>query len=114
MTPQEKKLWYGFLRSYELPFVAQKVVGNYILDFYCRKVRLCVELDGGQHCETRAVRYDECRSLFLSIREIDVLRFSNREVNEEFEGVCETIHQTVESRRHDRHDVYLRDVLAKR
>ena len=51
MTPAEKALWFRFLREYPLPFVAQKVIGEYIVDFYCRRVRLSIELDGDSHYE---------------------------------------------------------------
>ena len=46
MPPWERKLWYEFLRYYPIRFQSQKVIGNYIADFYCAKARLVVELDG--------------------------------------------------------------------
>ena len=49
MTPWERKLWYEFLRSYPIRFQRQKAIGNYIVDFYCAKVGLVIELDGGGH-----------------------------------------------------------------
>ncbi|WP_165062739.1 endonuclease domain-containing protein [Adlercreutzia sp. ZJ154] len=101
MTWAEKKLWYKFLREYEPRFCAQKVVGNYILDFYCNKVRLCIELDGDSHYNTRAIRYDEIRTLYLEMEEIEVLRFTNTDIKESFEGVCVTIDQAVKRRRND-------------
>lgn len=51
MTDAEKKLWIKFLRGYPINFVCQKVIGPYIVDFYCRKVKLAIELDGSQHYE---------------------------------------------------------------
>ena len=47
MTPWERKLWYEFLRNYPMRFQRQKAIGNYIVDFYCAKIGLVVELDGG-------------------------------------------------------------------
>ena len=49
MTPEEKHLWYDFLRKYPTRFLRQKVIGNYIVDFYCAKANLVIELDGSQH-----------------------------------------------------------------
>ncbi len=148
MTRQERKLWYQFLKTYEFPFVTQKVMGNYILDFYCKKLHLSIELDGSQHFEPRALRYDRirttfletegqkvmgnyildfyCKKLHLSIEldgsqhfepralrydrirttfleteGIKELRFTNRDIDESFEGVCEIIHQEAQKRRPD-------------
>lgn len=101
MTNPEKKLWYRFLREYEIPFVSQKVIGRYIVDFYSRKVRLCIELDGGQHYEESGMEYDEQRTRYLEMNEIKVLRFSNNDVINEFEGVCTLIHNVAQSRRND-------------
>ncbi|MEI3231606.1 MAG: DUF559 domain-containing protein [Gordonibacter pamelaeae] len=51
MTEAEKILWFRFLREYPIRFSNQIIVGPYIVDFYCRKVRLSIELDGSQHYE---------------------------------------------------------------
>ena len=101
LTEMEKKLWYGFLRTYPIPFVYQKIIGNYIVDFYCRTVRISIEIDGSQHFTEEALEYDARRTLFLEIYEIKELRFTNYEINNNFEGVCECIHQAVENRRND-------------
>ncbi len=101
MTPWEKKLWFEFLGEYEVPFVAQKVIGNYIIDFYSRRVRLAIEIDGGQHFDLRQKRYDETRTTYLETLEIKVLRFTNNEIKDDFDGVCEVIHGEVVKRRHD-------------
>ena len=101
MTEAEKRLWYRFLREYPIPFVNQKVIGNYIVDFYCKKVRLSIELDGSQHYEERGLAYDAVRTTFLETLEIYELRFPNDIVFENFDGVCQVIHDTVQSRRHD-------------
>lgn len=101
MTPQERKLWFEFLAAYEAPFRAQKVIGNYIVDFYCRKAHLSIELDGGQHFEDENVEYDKTRTVFFETREIKELRFTNRDIAENFEGVCEVIDMEVRKRRND-------------
>lgn len=113
MTTAEKKLWLLFLREYQVPFVAQKVVGNYIVDFYCRKTRLSIELDGSQHYEPKNLAYDRTRTSYLEMIEIKELRFPNTVVFENFEGVCEVIHNEVEARRNDRVSVPLSLVKDK-
>lgn len=113
MTPAERRLWFGFLRGYPVSFRPQKVVGRYILDFYSRKVRLAVELDGGQHFDRNSMQYDEQRTRFLEMNEIKVLRFSNNDVFEYFEDVCEVIHQQVCLRRNDYSDNNFQKLLKK-
>lgn len=76
-------------------------MGNYILDFYCKKLRLSIELDGSQHYESRHREYDFMRTLYLESEGVKELRFSNLEVDQEFEGVCEVIHREAQLRRPD-------------
>ena len=52
MTAEEKQLWYQFLKKTPFTFHRQKVIGAYIVDFYCAKAMLVIELDGTQHYET--------------------------------------------------------------
>lgn len=113
MTLYERKLWFEFLRGYEIPFVTQKVIGNYILDFYSRRVRLAIELDGGQHFDVQQMKHDEIRSIYLETLEIKVLRFTNNDVWENFDGVCESIHREVCRRRNDFHHVPLEMLVQK-
>lgn len=114
MTWAEKRLWFGFLREYDPPFRPQKVVGNYILDFYCNKVRLCIELDGESHYNSHAERYDDIRTIYLNMEEIEVLRFTNLDIRESFEGVCIAIDQAVKRRRNDLHSSSFKALLNKR
>ena len=51
MTKEERKLWYEFLQQHPCQFHRQVTVGRYILDFYCSKAKLAIELDGSQHYE---------------------------------------------------------------
>ena len=90
-TKQENRLWYDFLRKHRLQFYRQKVIGHYIADFYCPKARLIIELDGLQHGEKEAVEYDAIRTEWFNALGLSVLRFSNREVDDWFEGVCQRI-----------------------
>ena len=97
-TKQENHLWYDFLRNYRPRFTRQRIVNNYILDFYCHEAALAVEVDGSQHYEKEAADYDTARTEYLNGLGIEVMRFDNREVDGNFVGVCETIKMTVEER----------------
>ncbi len=91
MTKEERRLWYDFLRTYPVRFLRQRVIGNYIADFYCAQAKLVIELDGSQHYEADAAQKDAERTTFLEQYGLRVLRFANNEVNENFSGVCEYI-----------------------
>ena len=91
MTKEERRLWYDFLRTYPVRFLRQRVIGNYIADFYCAQAKLVIELDGSQHYEADAAQKDAERTAFLEQYGLRVLRFANNEVNENFRGVCEYI-----------------------
>ncbi len=98
MTPQEKHLWYDFLRDYRPRFYRQKPMLAYILDFYCPKAHLVVEIDGSQHFEEKAQAYDEKRSQRLQSIGIDILRYTNREIEASFESVCQSIDMAIKER----------------
>ena len=90
-TPAEKKLWYEFLRDLPYKFTRQKPLGGYVADFYCSSRRLVIELDGDSHYTDRAQRYDEERTVALELQGLRVVRFTNLEVVQNFESVCEEI-----------------------
>ena len=94
-TKEENRLWYDFFKSHRLQFYRQRIIGNYIVDFYCPNAKLVVELDGSQHYEKDAEEYDKLRTEYLNALEICVLRFSNKDINNNFEGVCENIENTI-------------------
>ena len=98
MTTEERHLWYDFLKTYPVQFKRQYPVGAYIVDFYCYRAKLVVELDGSQHCEPSAVEYDRKRTTYLQQQGLHVLRLSNRDVMEQFRSVCETIDTAVRDR----------------
>ena len=98
MTPHERKLWYLFLRKYPIKIYKQRIIGKFIVDFYCASAKLVIEVDGSQHYEPQGMAHDEERSVFLSSLGLDVLRFSNRDIDREFRGVCEQIDITIQSR----------------
>lgn len=68
MTKEERHLWYDFLRGYSVRFLRQKVIGKFIVDFYCAEAKLVIELDGSQHGEAEAIEYDSERTAFLKLR----------------------------------------------
>ena len=101
MTPHERKLWYLFLRKYPVKIYKQRIIGRFIVDFYCACAKLVIEVDGSQHYESQGIAYDAERSAFLSDLGLEILRFSNREIDREFRGVCEQIDIAVHNRLQD-------------
>ena len=91
MTKQERHLWYDFLKIYPVRFLRQKVIDNYVVDFYCHQARLIVELDGSQHYEPAESLRDAIRTERLENRGLTVVRIPNNAVTENFRGVCEYI-----------------------
>ncbi|MEE3492168.1 endonuclease domain-containing protein [Ruminococcus sp.] len=95
MTKEEKHLWYDFLKlyhqQYHIIFLRQKIIGNYIVDFYCPQAKLVIELDGSQHYEEDAELYDKIRTDFLNSLDIEVLRYTNRDIHTRFKEVCDDI-----------------------
>ncbi len=98
LTKGEKHLWYDFLRSYPVRFHRQYVIEQYIVDFFCPKARLIVELDGSQHYEPEAERYDKSRTEALNKYGFLVLRYSNLDIHRRFRNVCEDIDNHVQER----------------
>ena len=87
----ERKLWYEFLRLLPTKFTRQKPLGTYIADFYCASEQLVIEVDGDSHYTDEGARYDVWRTASLEREGIRVLRITNLEVMEQFEGVCQKI-----------------------
>jgi len=97
-TKEENRLWYDFLRTYPVRFNRQRIIGKYIVDFYCSKARLVIELDGSQHYEEKGVESDALRTRFMESLGLMVLRFTNLDIKRNFEGVCITIDEVVKKR----------------
>ena len=97
-TPEEARLWYQFLRKYPVRIHRQYVIGRYIVDFYCHKAKLVIELDGSQHCEPEKLEYDRVRTAHLEQDGLYVMRISNKDVSKQFRIVCEAIHEAITSR----------------
>jgi len=91
MTKQEKHLWHDFLRELPIKFQRQKAIGNYIVDFYCYKAKLVIEIDGSQHFEDAVLKYDNKRTEFLQSLGLNVIRFTNIDIDRNFDQVCENV-----------------------
>lgn len=96
MTSEERKLWYCFLSKHDLHFLRQKVIDNYIVDFYCSEVKLVIEVDGSFHYTESGIEYDQIRTNILSGYGLKVIRFSNHEMNFNFKLVCRKIEEELE------------------
>jgi very-short-patch-repair endonuclease len=90
-TKEENQLWYQFLRSHQVSFRRQKVIGRYIVDFYCPSAKLVIELDGSQHFEEKNLANEIKRQNFLKDKGYKVLRFINSDIWFNFSDVCRTI-----------------------
>ena len=97
MTEEEKILWYQFLKDYPIRFLRQKVIDNYIVDFYCSKAKLIIELDGSQHFTSEGKVSDAIRTGFIEKRGLKVLRISNNLIKNNFKGICAYIDNIVKN-----------------
>ena len=98
MTPQENHLWYDFLQHYPIKIYKQRIIDNFIVDFYCHGARFVIELDGSQHYTREGKAHDKSRTEVLEKYGIDVLRFSNKDIDEKFESVCNMIDKIINDR----------------
>ena len=98
MTKEERHLWYDFLKTLPVTIHRQKVIGDYIVDFYCASAKIVIELDGSQHYSPEGIASDKSRDEYLAGLGIDVLRYANSDVNNNFEGVCEHIRLLLEEK----------------
>ena len=89
LTPHEQKFW-NIIRNrkfYGYRFLRQYVLGDYIVDFICRKKKIIIEIDGGQHNAENNINYDDKRTQFLNSAGYKVIRFWNNEIDNDIEGV---------------------------
>lgn len=98
-TPAERKLWSELRRSQldGIKFRRQQGIGPYIVDFYCPKFKLVIELDGESHNSIDAKEYDTERTQFLSLFNLKVIRFSNDEVYKNMDAVIQKILKEIHS-----------------
>ena len=97
MTKEEKHLWYDCLSIFPIKFYRQKQIGNFIVDFYCEKAKLVIELDGSQHYNDEIKEYDIERTKYLKKYGLQVIRFTNLDIKDNFDGVCDAITKAVNS-----------------
>ena len=95
MTKEEKHLWYDFLKHLPQTVQRQKVIGKYIVDFYCANAKLVIELDGLQHYEEKGQKQDHERDKYLNEIGITVLRYSNTDIHNHFDDICTDILQHI-------------------
>ena len=98
MAKEEKHLWYDFLKDLSVTVNRQKVIGNYIADFYISSARIIIELDGSQHYTEEGEKSDAERDDYFRGIGIKVLRFTNLQIHENFNGVCIEILDAVDKR----------------
>lgn len=91
MTPEEKHLWYDFLKKLPLTVKRQHNIEKYIVDFYIASKKIAIEVDGRQHYTPENKAEDEARNALLATWGINVLRYSNKSIRENFNGVTSDI-----------------------
>jgi very-short-patch-repair endonuclease len=97
MTDAERLLW-SKLRGKQLKglqIYRQRIIGNYIVDFYCPKSKLIIEVDGGQHYANEGIKQDKTRDRYIMNQSFKVLRFSDKEVFENLDGVMGKIYENL-------------------
>ena len=95
MTREEKHLWYDFLKKLPVNVKRQHNIENYIVDFYVASKKLVIEIDGLQHTDPEHRKADEEREKNLSVWGITVLRYSNKDVIQNFDAVANDILQNL-------------------
>jgi very-short-patch-repair endonuclease len=97
MTDAERLVWSRIRRKQlkGLQVYRQRIIGNYIVDFYCPKAKLVVELDGGQHFTEEGLKKDAVRDVWINNQGFTVLRFSDEEVLSNLDGVLEKIYENM-------------------
>jgi len=93
MTPAERKLWFDFLRNFQFRVYRQRPIDNFIVDFYCAALKLVIEVDGNSHFTDDGQIYDQARTEKLAQYGLRVIRFTNQDVMNNFEAVCQQIQQ---------------------
>lgn len=92
MTKEEIKLWSKLRKNqFNVRFLRQKIIGNYVVDFYCHKANLIIELDGSQHYFERGLQKDKIRNEYFKSQGLKILRFSNNEILKNLDSVLKTI-----------------------
>lgn len=95
MTDAERLLWSKLRRKQvkNFQFYRQRIIGNYIVDFYCPSSKLIIEVDGGQHYQDEGDRRDKVRDDYMKNLGMKILRVLDREVLKNLHGVVERIYE---------------------
>ncbi|MGJ8683091.1 MAG: endonuclease domain-containing protein [Nonlabens sp.] len=98
-TESEDKLW-GYLKGKPLGFKfrRQHPFNLYVLDFYCHKLKLAIEVDGGYHFKRLQQKKDRARTLDISKYNVEVIRFTNDEILDNYDVVTEKIKTVIEEK----------------
>ncbi|MDZ8082600.1 MAG: endonuclease domain-containing protein [Nostoc sp. DcaGUA01] len=97
MTSAEKKLWNNYLKNLKFRVLKQRPINNFIVDFYCPNFKLVIEVDGDSHFTQEGKDYDSERTAILAGYGLKVMRFTNDDVLNNFEGVCQKIDEVINS-----------------
>jgi len=95
MTKAERKLWYDFLRNLDIKVLRQQPINEFIVDFYIASKKLVIEIDWETHRKDEEINYDKKRTNILESLWLHVIRFTNDEVYNNFEGVCNEINDVI-------------------
>ena len=101
MTRHERHLWYDFLRTYPIKIYKQRIIGNYIADFYCASAKLVIELDGSQHFTDEGIENDQIRDEFMRELGLTILRFTNFDIDRNFINICNQIDSIIKEKIND-------------
>ena len=93
-TEEENKLWHLYLKKIRPRFTRQKIIGSYIVDFYCHKLKIVIEIDGVQHYLEENTDYEKRRETYLQNEGYKLLRFYNSDINKELKNTQTTIYYT--------------------
>ncbi len=104
-TLSEKILWSKLKKGnqFNLKFRRQYSIGNYIVDFYCTDLKLAIEIDGDSHFQEGAGKKDAIRTKFLTEQGIELIRFTNNDVKDNWQSVLNEIAREVELIRQSKH-----------
>ena len=97
-TAEEKKLWYDFLKPHPVRFNRQKVLGQYIADFYSAQAKMVIEVDGGYHYSNDKLKTDQSRTEYLKQFELIVIRIDNDDIRGNFNNVCHELDHAIKQR----------------
>ena len=98
MTDEEKKLWYQYLSPCRFSVKRQYIIAPFIVDFYCAEANLVIEIDGIQHFDEAAKLYDKRRTQYLNTFGLQVVRFTNRQIHEQFRDICMFLENLMQKR----------------